>query len=119
MKLTGSNVTIMVKDMNKSISFYESIGLKLQQRWDDNYAMMEGPGITLGIHPGADEESGSGDLSIGFFVDSFEEAKDLLKKNNITITHEADDGKSGNFLHFNDPDGIALYFMEPKWDGKK
>lgn len=116
MQLTGSNVTIMVKDMNKSISFYESIGLKLKQRWDDNYAMMDGPGITLGIHPGGNEESGSGDLSIGFMVDNFEEAKALLQKNNISITGEEDDGKSGNYIHFNDPDGTTLYFVKPKWE---
>lgn len=115
MKLIGSNVTIMVKDMNKSILFYESIGLKLKQRWGDNYAMIEGPGITLGIHPGGDDESGSGDLSIGFMVDSFEEAKALLQKNGIAISGEDQDGKSGNYLHFNDPDGIALYFVKPKW----
>ena len=115
MKLTGSNVTIMVKDMNKSISFYENLGLKLQQRWEDNYAMIEGPGITLGIHPGGDDDSGSGDLSIGFFTDSFEEAKALLKKNNISITQEAEDGNSGSYLHFKDPDGTALYFVKPKW----
>ena len=115
MKLTGSNVTIMVKDMNKSIAFYEGIGLKLQQRWGDNYAMIDGPGITLGIHPGGDEDSGSGDLSIGFMVDNFDEAKSLLKKNNIAITQEAEDGKSGSYLHFNDPDGTALYFVKPAW----
>jgi len=115
MKLTGSNVTIMVKDMDKSIKFYESIGLKLQQRWGDNYAMIDGPGITLGIHPGGDKDSGSGDLSIGFMVDNYEKAKALLKKNKITVTQEAEDGKSGAYLHFSDPDGTALYFVKPKW----
>ena len=117
MKLTGSNVTIMVKDMNKSIAFYESIGLKLLQRWDDNYAMIEGPGITIGIHPGGDEGSGSGDLSIGFFVDSYSEAEALLNKNKIVITLKDPDGKSGKYLHFNDPDETALYFVEPGWGG--
>ena len=115
MQLTGSNVTIMVKDMDKSISFYESIGLKLKQRWGDNYAMIDGPGITIGIHPGGNDESGSGDLSIGFMTDSFEEAKALLVKNKIEITMEEDDGKSGNYLHFKDPDGTVLYFVKPKW----
>lgn len=115
MKLTGSNVTIMVKDMDKSIQFYERIGLKIQQRWGDNYAMIEGPGITLGLHPGGTEKSGSGDLSIGFMVADFNEAEALLNKNNIEITHSANDGKSGKYLHFNDPDGTALYFVEPAW----
>jgi catechol 2,3-dioxygenase-like lactoylglutathione lyase family enzyme len=116
MQLTGSNVTIMVQSMDKSIKFYESIGLKLKQRWGDNYAMIEGPGITLGIHPGGDNESGSGDLSVGFMVDSFEDAKTLLEKNNILITNEHADGGSGNYLYFKDPDGTVLYFVKPKWE---
>jgi predicted enzyme related to lactoylglutathione lyase len=115
MKLTGSNVTIMVKDMDTSIKFYESIGLKLQQRWGDNYAMVEGPGITIGIHPGGTKESGSGTLSIGFMVADYKNAKALLEENKIKITHEAEDGKSGAYLHFNDPDGTALYFVKPMW----
>jgi catechol 2,3-dioxygenase-like lactoylglutathione lyase family enzyme len=115
MKLNGSNVTIMVKDMDASIAFYESIGLRLQQRWDNHYAMIEGPGITLGIHPGGDEDSGSGDLSIGFMIESLKEGKALLEKNGIKITTEDAEGKSGKYLHFKDPDGTCLYFVEPGW----
>ena len=51
MELKEVNVNIMVMDMNKSIQFYKFIGLKLQQRWDNYYAMVSGPGVTLGIHP--------------------------------------------------------------------
>jgi len=115
MKLSGSNVTIMVKDMDKSISFYESIGLKLQQRWDNHYAMIEGPGITLGLHPGGDGDAGSGDLSIGFMVPGFAKAKALLKERGIDVTHEDAGGKSGKYIHFKDPDGTHLYFVEPGW----
>src|SRR5580765_8566674 len=114
MKLNGSNVTIMVKDMSKSISFYESIGLKLKQRWGDNYAMIEGPGITLGIHPGGDAKSSSGTISIGFMIDDCDIAKAMLEKQNVHVTSE-DDGKSGLYLHFKDPDGTILYFVKPKW----
>lgn len=31
--LKNSNVTILVKDMDKAISFYESIGLITKNRW--------------------------------------------------------------------------------------
>src|SRR4051794_12025448 len=101
MKLTGSNVTIMVKDMDKSIKFYESIGLTLKQRWGDNYAMVSGPGITLGIHPNDGGPVSSGSVSIGFMVDDFDEAKKLLEKIGISFKAQ-DDGKSGNYLHFSD-----------------
>ena len=48
--IQGTNVTIMVKDMDTAISFYESIGLTLKQRWDNHYAMVVTEGITIGIH---------------------------------------------------------------------
>lgn len=113
-KITGSNVTIMVKDMDKSIAFYESIGLILKQRWENYYAMVITEGITIGLHPAKDAELNSGSVSIGFMIDDLEEAKALLNKNYIIYQAE-DDGKSGNFLHFKDIDGTVLYFVKPKW----
>jgi catechol 2,3-dioxygenase-like lactoylglutathione lyase family enzyme len=119
MKITGSNITIMVKDMDVSILFYTSIGLNLMQRWDNNYAMMNTEGITLGIHPISDSVHketipGSGTTSIGFFIENIEEAKSILNDNKIDYKYEAD-GKSGLYIHFTDPDGTILYFVEPKW----
>jgi hypothetical protein len=99
--------------MHASIDFYESIGLKLKQRWDHHYAMVETEGVTLGIHPGGDEHSGSGTVSIGFMIADINEAKALLENNSIDAKYE--DGKSGTYLHFKDPDGTILYFVQPKW----
>jgi len=113
-RINSTNVTIMVHDMDKAISFYESIGVVLQQRWDDHYAMMSAPGLTIGLHPSDDPNPNSGTLSIGFMIDSVEEAKALLEKNKITHSSE-DDGKSGIYLHFKDPYGTVLYFVKPKW----
>jgi len=113
-KINSTNVTIMVKDMSKSIQFYESIGLTLKQRWDDNYAMLETSGLTIGLHPGGDEASNSGTVSIGFMIDDINEAKALLEKNDIAGA-TFDDGKSGTYLHFKDLDGSVLYFVQPKW----
>jgi len=112
-KINSTNVTIMVKDMDKSIQFYESIGLTLKQRWDNNYAMVETTGLTIGIHPGGDDSSSSGSVSIGFMIDDINEAKALIEKNGINGKFE--DGKSGTYLHFKDPDGSVLYFVQPKW----
>ena len=113
MKLKESNVTIMVNDMDKSIHFYESIGLKLKQRWGDHYAMIKGPGITLGIHPNDGGKVSSGSISIGFMVDKFDPVRKMLKKNGIKFKEA--DGKSGTYANFKDPDGTALYFVLPKW----
>jgi catechol 2,3-dioxygenase-like lactoylglutathione lyase family enzyme len=114
MELKDHNVTIMVKDMDRSIKFYESIGLKLKNRWDDHYAMMSGGGLTIGIHPAKDEPVSSGTLSIGFMISKASEASELLKS--LGIEHKVeDDGASGIYAHFKDPDGTIIYFVEPKW----
>jgi catechol 2,3-dioxygenase-like lactoylglutathione lyase family enzyme len=115
MKIKDSNITINVKDIEKSILFYESIGLTLQQRWDDHYALMAAPGIKIGLHPSNESENqnNSGNISIGFTSENFNATKASLLHIGINYTERKEEG--GEFLHFNDPDGIALYFILPKW----
>ena len=115
MGIKDSNITINVKDLNKSISFYESIGLKLKNRWGDHYAQLIANGISIGLHPSDDSNltGSSGNLSIGFTADDFEETKSFLRNLEIDITERNEEG--GQFLHFADPDGTAIYFIKPKW----
>lgn len=112
-KINETNVTIMVKDLDKAINFYESIGFELKNRWDDHYAMVTATGITIGLHPGRDVDTDNHNISIGMMIDKATEAKTLLEKNEISF--KLDDGKSGIYLHFKDPDGTVLYFTEPRW----
>ena len=114
MIITGSNVTIMVKDMDTSVAFYQSLGLSLKQRWQNYYAQLESPGVVIGLHPAeAIPPSGSGSLSIGFTVENIDEAKSLLQRLSINASERNEEG--GQFLHFTDPDKTALYFIKPKW----
>lgn len=115
MPIKDSNVTINVKDLDQSVAFYQSIGLTLKNRWENYYAQMTAPGITIGLHPsdGKNLAGGSGSLSIGFTTTNFEETRALLIKLPIKVQPREEEG--GKFLHFNDPDGTALYFIEPKW----
>lgn len=114
-KINETNVTIMVKDFEASLKFYESIGFTLKKRWESHYAMVTAPGITVGIHPTEPgQEFNPGDsISIGLMIDNADDARALLKKNNIAFTDE--DGGSGLYLHFKDPDGVTLYYTVPKW----
>jgi catechol 2,3-dioxygenase-like lactoylglutathione lyase family enzyme len=101
----------MVKDMDKSISFYRSMGFN---RWGDHYTQVTAPGITIGIHPG--EESNmlaSGNTSIGLTVDNFEEAQSFL--NSLSLNSQSRKEEGGQFLRFSDPDGTMLYFIKPNW----
>ena len=115
MKIKAANITIIVKDMDRSVSFYQSLGLALKDRWGNHYAQLIAPGVVIGLHPTTENNlSGSlGNTSIGFTTDNFEEARKLLQDLTIDLTERQEEG--GQFLHFNDPDGTALYFIQPKW----
>lgn len=115
MKIKDSNITIHVKDLNKSISFYTSIGFTLVNRWGNHYAQLSATGLVIGLHPSNEEKlkNNSGNISIGFTSDNFEETKSELNKLSIHTIERKESG--GQFLHFNDPDGTALYFVQPKF----
>jgi|SRR5438045_689997 len=115
MTIKDSNITVMVKDMDISVSFYQSIGLALKQRWSNHYAQLTASGITVGLHPSntVNPVNGSGNVSIGFTTDDFDNCKAALEKLHINITARNEEG--GEFIHFEDPDGTALYFIKPKW----
>ena len=115
MEIKDSNITIMVEDMNASISFYQSIGLTVKQRWADYYAQLTAPGITIGLHPAGDSNyvNGSSNISIGFTTENFEATATALQQMHIDFTSRNEEGPQ--FLHFTDPNGTALYFIKPKW----
>lgn len=115
MKIKDSNVTINVKDLDEAISFYQSLGLNLMNRWGNYYAMVSAPGIVIGLHPSSSDNlvDNSGNVSLGFTVDNLEETKSDLEKLSIKIIERQEEG--GQFIHFTDPDGTALYFIKPKW----
>ena len=113
--IKAGTITIHVKDLGRSISFYESLGKTLKNRWGEHYAELSSPGLTIGLHPTSEQsnKNGSGNISIGFTTDNFEETKSLLNKLAIEATERKEEG--GDFFHFKDPDGSELYFIKPKW----
>ncbi len=115
MNIKDSNITIMVKDMDSSISFYQSIGLTLDNRWDNHYAQLSAPGLMIGLHPANSDypTTGTGNVSIGFTAHDFEEARKMLNSLPVKVLERNEEG--GQFLHFSDPDGTDLYFIKPKW----
>ena len=112
------NVTAMVSNMNRSIRFYtEALGLKLKYRHGDDWAEVEAPGLTIGLHlagkvgpqPGKSES-----LSVGFTVEKMDAEIETLKKKGVTFSpHRVDEGPV-RLAFFSDPDGNPLYLCEVK-----
>ena len=87
----------------------------MNNSWGNYYSRLTAPGVVIGLHPTADInlKGNSGNTSIGFIADDFEEARSLLEKLSIKTTGMQEEG--GQFLLFNDPDGTSLYFIKPNW----
>jgi catechol 2,3-dioxygenase-like lactoylglutathione lyase family enzyme len=49
MIITEANITINVRDLDKSVSFYQSIGLHLKSKWNNDYAQLTAPGVIIGL----------------------------------------------------------------------
>lgn len=115
MIIKAGNITINVRNMDASVSFYTAIGLTLSQRWGDHYAQLTAPGIVIGLHPAQDDllHGHSGNVSIGFTTDSMVDTLAALTAMGIEVHQRTEEG--GTFLHFRDPDGTALYFIQPNW----
>ena len=115
-------VTIHVKDMEKSLEFYQEItGLEVRRRHNPV------PHMEL-VFLGSDEtntqvelirnseepapEQGK-DLSLGFTVDSIEETMGMLKSRNIMeIDGPYQPGPGIKFIFIKDPDGVKIQLVE-------
>ena len=117
------NVILAVKDLNKSIHFYnEIIGLPIKDQrksWVD----LGTTGALLSLHPasltvqhiGSSIENG---ISIGFLVGDLKSALEELQEKGVTIHRdivEKDIGKNAIIL---DPDQYLISLFEPNFEEK-
>jgi len=113
-------VTINVRDLEKSLHFYqEIIGLDLNRRMKLNPDMeiiFLGSGetqIELIYNTKADDITVGKDISLGFIVDSIERMSKILKKKNIPIhSGPFQPNPSIKFLYILDPNGIKIQLVE-------
>ena len=110
--ITAANVNVMVEDMDRSVAFYQKIGLGLKQRWGNHYALVEAPGVIIGLHPGGKAGKQTTNISVGFIVEKLDEARSKLDE--LGLKYENAEDMAGNFVNFTDPDGTPLYFMQMK-----
>ena len=117
------NVILAVKDLDKSIQFYnEIIGLPIKDQrkaWVD----LGTSGALLSLHPASLTAQHTGrsidnGMSLGFLVGDLKSALDELKTKNVTIYRdivEKDVGKNAVIL---DPDQYKISLFEPNYEDK-
>lgn len=112
-KILGCNVTIMVSDMDNSLKFYtETLGLILKNKYGNYWADIEGPGISIGLHPTDKVIVRSDNLQIGINVANLEKAITDYEKKGIRFKMNEDD--QVRIAFFNDPDNNTLYLIQSK-----
>ncbi len=115
MKIEHAHLTVNVSNLDHSIAFYTQIGFALKQKWGEHYAVLACAGLELGLHPTSPKnlKQHSGNLSIGLrSLDIDETAKELQ---NLALPFTQRNEEGGRFIHFSDPDGNSLYFIQSSY----
>ena len=116
------NVILTVKDMGKSVEFYNKIlGMPIK-RERDNWIDLGQTGALLSLHPTSDTDGDSSignRILIGFVVGDVSSAIDELKLKNIKIHRDIQDKPSGKNAIILDPDGYMISLFEPNFSAEK
>jgi catechol 2,3-dioxygenase-like lactoylglutathione lyase family enzyme len=121
---SSGNVTVYVSNMDNAVRFYsEVLGLRLAYRFGDHWASVElGKGLTIGLHPASAEMPAGrpGSMAIGLELSgSIHEAVAALEAKGVKFDGPVNEGKSGSFAGFHDPDGNQLYLAQLNWNHVK
>jgi catechol 2,3-dioxygenase-like lactoylglutathione lyase family enzyme len=108
-----SFLTVIVSDMQRSIDFYTKLlGLRLKTRYGNEFAVVEAPGVTIGLHPMKEGGVAPGTLSIGLSVDNVEASRTQLEARGIGFNGDIVADSPMRFAFFRDPDGVEVYLAE-------
>ena len=114
MFIENSNVTVMVANMDVAIKFYtETLEFKLKNRYGNHWADIEGPGISIGLHPAASDVKTGDNLSIGFKVKNLAHAITAFEQKGVHF--KLHDDTQVRLAFFTDPDNNALYLAQSEW----
>ena len=122
-----SAIILLVKDLNKSIDFYNNVlGMEKKQESEDWVEFVK-QGTVLALHPigknsKSDEQkkisrsAKSGNILIGFNVSDLESVCNDLKKKNVKFYKDLKNESFGKHAIIEDPEGnlISLAEMAPK-----
>ena len=114
------NVILAVKDLNKSVEFYNKIlGMPIK-RQRENWVDLGQSGALLSLHPASAELLTPNDMiMIGFVVGDVSSAIDELKSKNVKIHRNIQNKASGKNAIILDPDNYMISLFEPDFSAEK
>ena len=114
------NVILAVKDLNKSVEFYNKIlGMPIK-RQRENWVDLGQSGALLSLHPASAEHLTPNDtIMIGFVVGDVSSAIDELKSKNVKIHRDIQNKSSGKNAIILDPDDYMISLFEPDFSAEK
>ena len=114
------NVILTVKDLNKSIEFYNKIlGMPIKKQ-RENWVDLGQSGALLSLHPASAELLTPNDMiMIGFVVGDVSSAIDELKSKNVKIHRDIQNKSSGKNAIILDPDDYMISLFEPDFSAEK
>ena len=114
------NVILAVKDLNKSVEFYNKIlGMPIK-RQRENWIDLGQSGALLSLHPASAELLTPNDMiMIGFVVGDVSSTIDELKSKNVKIHRGIQNRSSGKNAIILDPDDYMISLFEPDFSAEK
>ncbi len=114
------NVILAVKDLEKSLEFYNKIlGMPIK-RQRENWIDLGQSGALLSLHPASTELITPNDMiMIGFVVGDVSSAIDELKSKNVKIHRDIQNKSSGKNAIILDPDDYMISLFEPDFSAEK
>jgi len=114
------NVILAVRDLNKSVEFYNKIlGMPIK-RQRENWVDLGQSGALISLHPASAELPTPNDMiMIGFVVGDVSSAIDELKSKNVKIHRDIQNKSSGKNAIILDPDDYMISLFEPDFSAEK
>ena len=118
------NVILAVKDLNKSVEFYNKIlGMPIKNV-RENWIDLGQSGAMLSLHPAVESSPHVGTsmdngIMIGLLVGDVASAVDELKSKNIRIHRDIQERGAGKNAIILDPDDYMISLFEPNFSAEK
>ena len=118
------NVILAVRDLSKSVEFYNKIlGMPIKRR-RDNWIDLGQSGALLSLHPANDSSphvstSVDNGILIGLLVGDVESAVNELRSKDVRIHRDIQEREAGKNAIILDPDDYMISLFEPNFVSEK